>query len=127
MDKPLDGCTVLIVEDEFLIMLDLQSQLEDVGAVVVTASSVAEGMIAAEQPLDAAILDVRLPDGDVFPVATYLTKRNVPIVFHSGHARSASVISQYPSAITLSKPTNEQLLINTVARQARSDANIERS
>lgn len=118
MPTSLEGRTVLLVEDEFLILLDLQFLLENEGANVATATSVAEGLQVADGSFDAAVLDVRLPDGEVFPVARKLTERGVRIVFHSGHARTAELAEEWPSSLALEKPARERTLIEAVARQA---------
>lgn len=114
----LQGRTVLLVEDEFLILLDLQFLLENEGASVATATSVAEGLQVADGTFDAAVLDVRLPDGEVFPVARKLTECHVPIVFHSGHARTAELTKEWPSSLALEKPARERMLIEAGAQQA---------
>ena len=117
--ESLTGRTLLVVEDEFLILLDLQYTLEEAGARVVTAGSVAEGLaVAAHERLDAAVLDVRLPDGEVFPLAEALRERGIPLVFHSGHAERTELKEHFPSAIALSKPAPELELVKAVARQA---------
>ena len=113
----LDGATVLVVEDEFLILLDLEHVLTSAGATITTASSLAEAMAAAGQRFDVAILDVRLPDGDVYPVARMLMESDVPIVFHSGHAHNDNIAGDFPSAVALEKPAREQVLIAAVEGQ----------
>ena len=118
MPDRLKGRTLLVVEDEFLILLDLQYLLENEGASVVTATTVAEGLEAAAGDYAAAVLDVRLPDGEVFPVAERLAARNVPLVFHSGHARIEEIEEQFPDAVMLSKPAPERTLIETLSTRA---------
>ena len=113
----LDGAEVLVVEDEFLILLDLQHVLESAGAAITTAASLAEALAAAERRYDVAVLDVRLPDGEVYPAARRLAERDVPIVFHSGHAHNDNVAEAFPSAVALEKPAREQVLIAAVERQ----------
>lgn len=112
---PLDGAKILVVEDEFLIMMDLQMQLEDQGAVVVGAASVAAGLEKVEAACDAAILDVRLPDGEVYPVAEALRDRDVPFLFHSGHARRDELDLRFPGAPAVTKPAAEPVLVRAVA------------
>ena len=113
----LEDIRLLLVEDEFFILMDLRNVFEEAGARVTTATTVAEGLSAtAADGFDAAVLDVRLPDGEVFPVATALTERRVPLVFHSGHIRAEDVSLQFPAALTLSKPAREEALINAVRR-----------
>jgi hypothetical protein len=71
---------VLIVEDEFLIAMDLDLILSRHGwAVIGPAATVAEALrlLQAEQPA-VAILDVTLKDGAVSPVAVALRERTCP-------------------------------------------------
>ena len=115
----LAGKAILVVEDEFLIRLDLQLLLEMEGADVVTASSVQEGLrIVDDTPdLSAALLDVRLPDGDIYPVARKLDDDDVPIIFHSAHAKAHDLHKRFPGSASLSKPASEARLVNMLARK----------
>lgn len=113
-DMPLKGHKILVVEDEVLILMDLKFMLENVGAVVSTATSVGEGLAAAARPYDAAILDVRLSDGDVFPVASALDRASVRIIFHSGHANLRVLQNQFPKASVLMKPATESDLMQAL-------------
>ena len=122
MTGRLDGATVLVVEDEFLILLDLEHVLESAGAAITTAASLAEALKAAERRYDVAVLDVRLPDGDVYPAARMLAERDVPLVFHSGHAHNDNIAGAFPSAVALEKPAREQVLIAAVERQIAAGA-----
>lgn len=116
----LNGRSVLLVEDEFLILLELQQVLEDQGAQVSTAGTVREGMdvAGALSGIDAAVLDVDLPDGKVYALAETLQARGVPIVFHSGQARAEDLAARFPEALALSKPAAEARMIEAVAEAA---------
>lgn len=117
----LNGCCILLVEDELLIALDLQMAMEDAGAVVVLADGVQTGLAALTEieasggRPDLALLDVRLGDGEVFPVAERCASSGVPIVFHSGHAQLSDLAEIYPSATVLSKPASQDALMNAIA------------
>ena len=121
----LSGYEVLLVEDELLIALDLQLTMEDEGAMVELADGVATGLsalarrLAKGAPPHVALLDVRLGDGEVFPVADRLAAEGVPIVFHSGHAQSAELAASYPQAVMLSKPAPTDRLIAALVRVVR--------
>ncbi|PRY95544.1 response regulator receiver domain-containing protein [Hasllibacter halocynthiae] len=118
MANDLAGRTVLLVEDEFLVRLDLSWLLEEHGATVVSAGDLAEGLGHADGAWDVALLDVRLPDGDVFPLAEKLAERSVPLVFHSGHARLERLQRRFPGATILAKPSRNEVLVRTLASQA---------
>ena len=87
------GRTVLVVEDDPAIGLDLRMALSRVGAAIVgPVGSVAAAFAAmADQAIDAAILDIRLKNDElVFAVADALAAQRIPFVFASG--RSASLM-----------------------------------
>lgn len=119
MDNALGGLEVLLVEDDFLIQLDLRMTLETAGAKVVTAGSVREGLALSGRRYHAAILDVRLGDGEVFPIAERLTAANVPVIFHSGNIETLTV--RYPQAVAISKPVHEAILVETIRTHATKD------
>jgi len=96
--RSLDGVTILIVEDEPLIRLDLQQILEKAGARVLSADGARSACCLAENPdLSGAVLD--WIDGDI---CRCLTERGVPFVFYSG--RAASAFEGWQHVPVVSKP-----------------------
>ena len=83
----LDGCRVLLAEDEALIAFELQIIMRQAGCQVIgPVGTLAEGLALVETAaLDAAVLDVKLWDGDVFPLADRLAERGIPFVLMSGY------------------------------------------
>ncbi|MFC3175396.1 response regulator [Novosphingobium bradum] len=103
---------VLIMEDEFIVALDLSGMAEDLGfRVDGPFATLAEGTsaVAVHCP-DAAILDVQLADGEVFPLADLLMQLGVPIIFHSGHADSGHLLARYPSSRSAGKPCPAEII-----------------
>lgn len=100
------------MEDEFIVALDLSDMTEDLGFTVEGPyATIAEGQEAIKRHRpDAAILDVQLADGEVFPLADLLMRLNVPIIFHSGRADTASLLARYPAARNASKPCTSELI-----------------
>lgn len=80
--------TLLLLEDEPLILMDLEFAAEDRGCEVIATASCSEAMAAIEargQTIDAAILDVSLGQGNTcFPVAHALDQLKIPYLLHSG-------------------------------------------
>lgn len=113
-DGPLCGLRIAIIEDEPLIALDLKFTFEDAGATVSLAHSLAHGLDLAHSLPDVAILDVRLGDKDVYPVADALHRLQVPILFHSGHAKSEGLVGRYPNSVSLPKPAPDTRLVQAV-------------
>ena len=86
-DDSLAGRRILVVEDETLIALMIEGILQELGCVVVgpVAKLGAALRLATEEALDAAILDVAIRGGQVFPVAEQLLARGIPFVLASGY------------------------------------------
>ena len=85
-DSPLAGLTVLIVEDEFLIAMEAQAIVEDAGGTVLLANSVARvrEYLDSEDEIDAALVDLKLGDGDTLPLLADFRLRRIPVVVASG-------------------------------------------
>jgi len=77
---------ILVVEDETLIAILIEDVLESLGYEVVGPVSKLEIALklASEQTFSAAILDVTIRGGEVFPVAEVLRDRGIPFVLASG-------------------------------------------
>ena len=113
-------CAVLIVEDELFVALDLENTVEALGySIAGTCGTLAGTLAAIERQLPTcAILDVRLPDGEVFPAADMLRDAGVPLIFHSGHADENQLKTRYPDAQVYSKPCSPSLLREALLRAA---------
>lgn len=119
-----DRLRFLIVEDEVLIALDLEDIFVSRGAVVTLAHSLAEGMLKADAAFDVALLDVRLRDEEVFPIAAKLQSKRVPIVFHSAHITKADVEDRFKEAQVISKPAREDELVEIVLHAAKQSQDL---
>ena len=108
---------VLVVEDQPLIALNLVEGLEEAGAEVLgPAMSVSQGLVfAREHGIDAAVLDINLPDGLVTPVADILTERGVAVLFCTGVEVPAILKMQYPHLPVVLKPASPQTLARKLA------------
>lgn len=86
-DDDIAGRRVLVVEDETLIALNIEAVLEALGCKIVGPVSTLEAALglAADAALDAAILDVTVRGGKIYPVAEQLLARNIPFVLASGY------------------------------------------
>ena len=109
MTQPLSGRRVLVVEDESLVAMLLETILEDMGcAVVGPESNIDDGLVAAttEGALDAALLDVNVAGREVFPVAEALRARGVPFVFSTCYGE-AGLHYHWRGNHTIQKPFTE--------------------
>ena len=76
---------ILLVEDEVLICLLIETILSDAGYEVEVANTIEEAMGAIDdRPLAGAILDLNLKGKKVYPVAEKLAALNVPFIFATG-------------------------------------------
>ena len=122
----LDGARVLLLEDEFLIALDAEQILKELGAEQVeTAATLSEAeQRAREGSFDIALLDVNVNGEMSFGLAEMLRKRGVPGVFATGYElKGRSIPGLDSDSVTcVSKPyTNErlrQVLCGVLAKQA---------
>ena len=116
--------TVLVVEDEFIIALDLSETVQDLGYDLEGPFEGNEEAIEAigDQLPDAAILDVFTADGEVYPLADKLSAAGVPIVFHSGHVPPDEVRQRYPDALACAKPCPPSQLIDLLQEAVQHKA-----
>lgn len=85
---PFAGLDILICEDEYLLASDLAGRFESGGARIVGPMATLEESLekaALADTLGAAVLDIRLGEDLIFPVADILATRGVPFVFFSGY------------------------------------------
>jgi len=113
--QSLAGKRVIVVEDEPLVAMDLESCLAASGCEVVgTAGTVGEAKtLCAEAACDAALIDVNLAGQPVDELAATLTKRNIPFAFVTGYGREA-LPQGFRDALVVGKPFDEAALIATV-------------
>ena len=119
--RELTGVRVLAVEDESTIRILLECMLEDLGCEVAgTASAVGEALdLAQSSAPEVAVLDVNLGGEKVYPVAEYLARHAIPIVFASGYGTSG-VEPQWRDCAILAKPYQEHDLANALMRALAS-------
>jgi diguanylate cyclase (GGDEF)-like protein len=112
--------SILIVEDERIVALDLRYALEELGyRVTGTAASAAEAhaAVSLERP-DLVLMDVRL-DGDVDGIQTaeaLRTELQVPVVFLTANANSdvlRRALLTVPGGF-LAKPYDRRTLVSTI-------------
>jgi DNA-binding response OmpR family regulator len=86
MQRPtLKGRSILIVEDEPLIVMDITQAFEGTGAALTTTNSLHQAMVLVDHDgLSGAILDHSLGDGDSSLLYARLKERGVPFLIYSG-------------------------------------------
>jgi DNA-binding response OmpR family regulator len=113
MGASLQGCIVLVVEDEALIALDIAQNFENAGAEVVISGTLKDAMEKAELPnLIAAVIDHALHDGlTTSDVCAKLKERNVPFIVYSGFDK---LEGDCASGELVNKPASPAMLVTTL-------------
>jgi PAS domain S-box-containing protein len=113
--RSLKGKRVIIVEDEPLLSMELESLLTAHGCEIAgTAGTLEKAKALVERTdCDVALLDLTLGGQPVIEVAAKLTQRNVPFAFVSGYGREV-LPEGFKDAILLTKPVNLGNLIAAI-------------
>ncbi|WP_347303209.1 response regulator [Croceibacterium sp. TMG7-5b_MA50] len=108
-----EHCTILLVEDEPLVLMDLEIAAEDVGCGYLSARRLTEALAFAEDAeIDTAVLDVNLGGGDTcLPVVAILRRRGVPFILHSGDLDRQDELVRNLGAPLVAKPANARDVI----------------
>jgi DNA-binding response OmpR family regulator len=122
MTKPLDGLNILILEDEFLIAMDVEQLCRDHGAGEVMISRSLEEL--GPEPFhtfsfDAAVVDLRLNGVSTINFAQSLYQRGVPFVFATGYANPDETAATFPGVTVVGKPYLGDDLVDAMAAAVR--------
>ena len=112
---------ILIVEDEFVVAMNLEAILEEHGhRSVGIAPDLDTALQLADAEPDLALVDINLRDGETGPtIAQRLRERNISVLFVTANPR---MVEGAATAIgVLTKPCDEELVVAAVdyALQAR--------
>lgn len=118
-DDAQDGpLRVLVVEDEYLIALELEEMIERLGfRVIGPAPTVAKArsLLERERP-NVALLDVNLGGERSTPIAELLRQQGIPFMLTTGYDRSQLSEPALADAPRLSKPVDPERLRHALAR-----------
>lgn len=110
------GRTLLVVEDELLIALQLSELMEIAGWTIIgPASTLGEALalVGEDKQIDAAVLDINLDGTPVYPLADALRERGVPILFCTGY-EMAGEAARFADCAYLNKPVGAHEIIPAV-------------
>ncbi|HEY6520286.1 MAG TPA: response regulator [Roseiarcus sp.] len=115
-NSPLSGVTVLIVEDDLLLAMDLEGTLVGMGAAVVGVCHTLEEALARADADDfaVAVLDFSLGSQSVTPLARRLARRNVPFILHTGMSRSEPSLMEWSDSLIVEKPASPHTLVAAI-------------
>jgi len=109
MELLLRGRSILVVEDEPIIALDIADAFEQVGAEVVTSFSLREALGLVETDRwSAAVVDHLLQDGESSPLCQRLSERDIPFVVYTGFAQLGGACGQAEQVV---KPADTGSLV----------------
>lgn len=120
MDKvSLEGMRVLVMEDEFLIAMDVEQLCRDHGATEVVIARNLDELGPdpfAGGPFHAAILDVMLAGHSTIGFAGQLRERRIPFVFATAYTEGGELSDAMPDVEIVPKPYGGPMLISALAR-----------
>ena len=117
MTALLDGLRILVLEDEFLIAMDVEQLCRDHGAADVTIVREIADIDGQALPssFDAAVVDLMLGGVSTLDFAARLRSEAVPFVFASGYSDSDEVKASFPDVRLVTKPYSGDDLIQALA------------
>jgi len=117
----LHGARVLIVEDDVLLLMDLETILRDAGAEIAGGCrNVEEALTAARNGnVAVAILDVRVGRETIAPVARQLASRGTAFVFYTGQVENDPQLAEWAGYTVLSKPARASVIVGALAEILR--------
>lgn len=117
-EKPVEGMTALLVEDQSLIAIDTEELLISLGAAnVMVAPTVdtALDLIAVDRP-GFAVLDLNLGAMTSEPVARQLSQLGIPYVFATGYRDGIKIPNGFDEVPVVRKPISIQALSGALAQ-----------
>ena len=127
MDKLLSGRSVLIIEDEMLILMMIEDMLADLGCEsIAVASKIGQAITLIDgQVFDAAMVDLNLNGTESYPIADALAARGVPYFFSTGNSLT-NVKEGYRNQDVLKKPFTFEQLSNMLSRSLLRTSGVAR-
>ena len=119
-----EGCRILLLDDEPLILMDLEFAAEDKDCLPLTATNVKEALahIEAGDGVSCAVLDVTLRDGETcVPVARELERRSIPYILHSGDLNRQEGTLASLDAQLIAKPACSRRVVVTALSLAGTE------
>jgi DNA-binding response OmpR family regulator len=114
--RSLEGVCILVVEDDTLIMLDIESTLREAGAKIVgPCRSVSETLsLIGQAHMDVAIVDFGLSGETAAPIAERLSALGTPFFFYTGQVDTDPRLAAWRHWRMLQKPAQPAAIIAAV-------------
>lgn len=116
--NPCAGSSVMIVDDEALVLMDLAMTVEELGYGLhsETTNLPAAGAALSNGRPDAALLDIDVGGEPVWPLARRLAALNVPLVFVSANHSHPELRTEFACCQRLDKPVSRQEIATALQR-----------
>ncbi|WP_137153930.1 response regulator [Rhizobium sp. FKL33] len=116
----LDGCAVLVVEDNYFVAVDTQRTLITAGAVVFGPAANEQDAMRMMQTMSPtfAVVDVNLGQGPSFHVAEALADRGVPFIFVTGYS-DLDAPDRFKDIVRIEKPAPMENIVNELHRMKK--------
>ena len=114
----LNGTTVLVVEEEFLIALDIQHMLEGLGVGQVLFARTAQeayAMASNWPQVGLAIVEIALEQDGALALIDELGKSDIPVIICSADTALRRGVPQFPALPVITKPMAETDLVTAIS------------
>jgi len=113
----LHGRRVIIIEDEPLVAMDMESTLTAAGCDVVGSAGTLdkEKLIVAQAECDAAVVDMTLAGHPVDELAAALTQQNIPLVLVTANGPDG-IPGRFREAAVIKKPFSQDQLVAAIEK-----------
>jgi DNA-binding response OmpR family regulator len=110
-----------LVEDDFIILMELETILSGAGAQILGSCRTVEGALslANHGDINAALLDSRVGSDSITPVARSLALRDIPFAFYTAQSAADTNLAEWPQSVVLGKPATPKAIVATVAALLR--------
>lgn len=122
--ETLKGLCILLVEDDFLVLSELEALLRDAGADCILSCRTlgeAAAMLDGRKPA-VALLDVRIGQDSVAPLARRLAASGTPFLFYTGQIGGDRMLAEWRDRPLLSKPSTSHQIVSAVADLVRQES-----
>ncbi len=126
MSEFLSGLSILVVEDEMMVLMNIESALADFGCTAISAAATIDRALALieTQSFDLAMLDVNLGgQAKSYAVADALALRGIPFVFSTGYG-DHGVDPRFADRPVLRKPYSDEQLGAALASLLPADQGV---
>lgn len=117
MEKSLKDLRILVMEDEFLIAMDVEQLCQDHGAeevIILRTLKELGDRTVEERGINVAVVDVMLAGESTVEFAKQLQDRKVPFVFATGYAENEHLFEAFPGIRVVGKPYAGPTLITAI-------------